>query len=197
MNPNMTYIACVIDRSGSMGPNRFAAVSGFNEFLQTQKSLPGEAKLSLVLFNQSVLTVIDNQNIQQVPELTHATYLPNGLTALLDAVGSTIDSLGKDIEGMKEEDRPAKVIMAILTDGLENRSSEYKQDRVAEMIKHQQEKYSWEFIFLGANMDALAQAAVLNIPHKNSMNFAATPVGTQEAMRGISRLTSAFRAGNS
>lgn len=196
MNPNLNLIACVLDRSGSMGRIRTDAIGGFNTFLAEQKKLPGQAKLTLVLFDDQYEVPHDSVDIQAVPDLTNATYVPRGSTALLDAVGRTIDNIGARLANTSEHDRPAQVIAAILTDGLENASKEYTRERVATMIKHQQEQYGWQFVFLGANMDAFAEAKALNIPVHNTANFTADAAGTRTAYESISSLTSSYRVGN-
>ena len=115
------------------------------------------------------------------------------MTALLDAVGRTIDDVGNRLANTPEEERPEKVLVAIMTDGLENSSRDYTRDRVAKMIKHQQEVYSWEFLFLAANVDAFTEARSLNIPMSNAQNFAATRDGNKAAYSDLSRRTTAYR----
>lgn len=196
MNSNLNEIVCIVDRSGSMGSIAKDAIGGFNTFLADQKTLPGEAKLSLVLFDNEYLLPVDNQPIQSVEPLTDRTFVPRGSTALFDAIGRTITTIGERLAKTIEADRPAQVIVAILTDGEENASHEYGRERIAEMIKHQQEAYNWQFIFLAANMDAFAQASALNIPVSNAANFVADAVGTRNAYDTISNLTTSYRVGN-
>jgi hypothetical protein len=196
MNSNLNLIACVLDRSGSMGAIRTDAIFGFNTFLAEQKKLPGQAQLTLVLFDNEYDVIHNAVEINSVPDLTVATYIPRGSTALLDAVGRTIDNIGAQLDATPEQDRPAQVIIAILTDGLENASHEYTRGRVAQMVKHQQERYGWQFVFLGANMDAFAEGKALNIPTANIANFAATREGTQTAYRGMSETVASYRVGN-
>lgn len=172
-------IACVLDRSGSMTTIRDDAIGGFNAFLKDQQAIPGEAKLTLALFDDQYDVIHDAVDIASVPELTAETFVPRGWTALYDAVGRTIDGIGARLSAA--QDKPEKVIFVILTDGMENRSKEYTQERIAEMIKHQSEKYGWEFIFLAANQDAFATGAQMNIPARTTANFAANSVGTQSA----------------
>jgi Mg-chelatase subunit ChlD len=184
-------IVCVIDKSGSMGSIRADAIGGFNTFLQEQKALPGEAKLTLVLFSDKSEALYDRVDLQEVKELTLSTYVPLGSTALYDALGQTINSIGASLD--KETDKPDKVIFVILTDGEENSSIEFKKEKVAEMIKHQQEKYSWEFIFLAANQDAFKAGASLNISASNTANFDATSLGLRSAYSSINNLTTLMR----
>ena len=187
MKDNLSDIICILDRSGSMESIRSDAIGGFNTFLADQKQQPGEAYFTLVLFNHDYLLVHDHVPIAQAKPLDGRTYQPQGTTALLDAVGRTIDDVGNRLSGTPEPERPSKVIVAILTDGLENASKDYSRDRVAQMIKHQQEKYSWEFIFLAANQDAIATAREISIAAKDAMTFAATPDGVYNANLQMSR----------
>ena len=193
MNPNLTEIVCIMDRSGSMASLREYAINGFNTFVDQQRRLPGEARLTLVLFNQTYETPIERQPLKTSPALSEAVYVPSGKTALLDAIGHTIDDLGTKLAAAPENEKPSKVIISILTDGVENSSKSYTRTRVAEMIKLQQEQYSWQFLFMGANQDALAVGQALNIPPYHAATFAATSEGTHAAFRGLSRHTSIIR----
>lgn len=181
MKKDSTEIVCVLDRSGSMGAIRSDAVGGFNAFLDDQKSLPGEARFTLVLFDHDYDLVHDATDIQGVPHLDENTYSPRGTTALLDAIGRTIDDVGKRLSETPEDERPSRVIVSILTDGLENASRDYDNGRISEMISHQQEKYGWEFIFLAANQDAMATARSMSIRRENTISYEATPDGIREA----------------
>lgn len=181
MRSDLTEIAFVLDRSGSMNPIAADAIGGFNTFLASQQALPGEARLTLVLFDHEYLVVHDNAAIRQVPPLDATTYVPRGMTALLDAVGRTIDDVGVRLAATPEDQRPAKVLVAILTDGQENASRDYTFAKVSGMIKHQQEKYSWEFLFLAANQDAIAAAGALSIGAKDAVAFQATGEGVRKA----------------
>lgn len=188
-----TEIAYILDRSGSMGCLKETAISSFNEFLKEQKAEPGEATFTLVLFDDEYLLHADAVPIGEVVELDASTYVPRSMTALMDAIGRTIDNVGKRLAAMKEEDRPGKVLIAIFTDGHENASSDYTLKKISEMIKHQQEKYSWEFFFLGANQDAIASAARMNIHAYNSSTFEHNDRGQRSATSSLSRKWSAKR----
>lgn len=194
MNDNLSEIICIVDRSGSMGSIRSDAIGGFNVFLEDQKKAPGEAHLSLVLFNDQYELVHDHVDIQRVPELNEETYQPSGTTALLDAVGRTIDRVGQRLAKTAEHDKPCKVIVAILTDGLENASSDYSRAKIAEMIEHQQKVYSWEFIFLAANQDAIATASSMSIHAKDAISFDATGEGVRNANLRMSQEVAYRRA---
>lgn len=184
MKANYARIVFILDRSGSMDTMRREAIDGYNGFLRDQKQVPGEADIQLVLFNEYRLDH-PAQKLAEARELNETLYVPYGMTALYDAVALTIDKVGKALHETAEEVQPSKVIFAILTDGLENSSKTYRgeegRQRLAEMIKHQQEVYGWEFSFLGANMDAPAMAASLNIPLRNSANFMPDAKGLHEA----------------
>ena len=136
-----TEIAYILDRSGSMGHLTEAAIASFNQFLKEQQEEPGEATFTLVLFDDEYLLHADAVPIREVVELDTASYVPRASTALLDAIGRTIDNTGKRLAAMKEQDRPGKVVVAIFTDGLENASTDYTEKDISKMIKHQQEKY--------------------------------------------------------
>ena len=170
-------IACVVDRSGSMDAVRTDAIGGFNSFLRQQQALPGEARLSLVLFNHGYERVHDRRPLAEVPPLDEATYVPGGTTALLDAVGRTLHDLGNRIEAAPPAERPEKVIVAILTDGLENASRDYTYERVAGAIEDRQAA-GWEFVFLAANQDAIASAARVGIGAQDAFGFVADAAGT-------------------
>lgn len=187
-------IVCIIDRSGSMESIRTDAIGGFNAFLQEQKDFPGEARLTLVLFNTDYRILHDNAPIANVRPLSMGAFMPIVGTALYDAVGKSINYAVAQLNDMPNEDKPDKVIVVILTDGQENASHEFSREKVAEMIKHQQDVYSWEFIFLAANQDAFAVGGALNIKAKNTANFLATGIGTREAYGKIDNLTKAYRA---
>lgn len=162
MKDNFTRIAIVLDRSGSMESVREATIAGFNQFIEEQKKAPGEATVKLVQFDDQYEQVFDKP-LQDVPQLTQAMFVPRGWTALLDAQGRTIVALGAELAALKEEERPSKVLMMTLTDGHENRSKEFTLERVAALIKEQKEKYRWEFVFLGANQDAVKVAASMKL----------------------------------
>ncbi len=193
MRPDLTEIAFVLDRSGSMNAIAGDAIGGFNTFLTQQQALPGDARLTLVLFDHEYQVTHSGVEIRSVPPLDERTYVPRGMTALLDAVGRTIDDVGKRLAATPEDQRPGKVIVAILTDGMENASRDYTNAKVAAMIRHQQEKYSWEFIFLAANQDAIKAAEAIAIQPKDAIAFQATGQGVRMAMARVSEETARRR----
>jgi uncharacterized protein YegL len=174
-----TEIAFILDRSGSMGSMTHAAISGFNEFLKAQQATvdddgqPIPATFSLILFDHEYIAVHNRQDIQAALPLNLDTYVPRGNTALLDAIGRTIDHIGGELAATPEADRPGKVIIAILTDGEENASRHFSMKDINGRITHQTEKYQWEFMFLGANQDAIATAARMGIHSRHAATFAA------------------------
>ncbi len=190
---NLVEIVCVIDRSGSMADIRSDAVGGFNTFLETQKKLPGEAKMTLVLFNHNYEVLYSRADLQVVNPFTRETYVSDGTTALLDAVGRTIDDVGKILANTPEDERPENVIFAILTDGLENASKDYTRPMIYEMIGQQRAKYAWEFLFLAANQDAFEEAEKLCIDRSRAHNFVADSEGIMCAMNRICECVSEYR----
>jgi hypothetical protein len=194
MKTDFTRIAIVLDRSGSMEPLREATVEGINQFLRAQQQLPGSATVKLVRFDTEYEVVFDKP-LHEVPLLTQEDFVPRGATALLDAQGKTIDDLGEELARMPETARPAKVIVVTLTDGLENASKYYTGYKVAEMIKRQREIYSWEFIYLGANQDAVKVAASMNIPAAAAMTYAPSPRAVGSTFSSLASYVSRTRGG--
>ena len=181
MNTNLTQIAIVLDRSGSMGSVVRPTIDSFNEFIALQKHEPGEARLMLVQFDQEY-QFLYNKPLKEVEDLNTKTFVPRGSTALLDAIGRTIDDLGKQLDAMPQNERPGRVVVAIITDGGENASKDYGDyqypARVAAMVDHQQKKYNWRFVFLGANQDAILTARGLNIGAGQALTYTASAAGT-------------------
>lgn len=193
MNKNLVEIAFILDRSGSMSSLSEQAIAGFNHFLADQKKQPGEARLTLVLFDDEYLVPVEAASLRDVRPLDATTYVPRNSTALLDAIGLTIDRLGERLAKTLEPERPGQVIVAILTDGFENASTRYAWKDVAARIRHQQEKYNWRFLFLGANQDAIATAARMNIGAADAATFRADGIGIQASTTSVSRKTAALR----
>lgn len=193
MKDNLTELIFILDRSGSMQSMAVEAIGGFNAFLEEQKKQAGEAKLTLVLFDNEYLLVHDGKNIQEVEPLNETTFQPRGTTGLLDAVGRTVDDVGRRLSETPEADRPSKVLVAILTDGQENASSDYTRSKIHDMITHQTEKYSWQFLFLAANQDAFAEATNLGISLKNTASYTADAQGLTRAFASVSYAASSYR----
>jgi hypothetical protein len=195
MNANLTDITIVLDRSGSMMAVASETIGGFNHFLDEQKSVPGQATLTLNQFDDVFERVIDAKDIQAAPPLSRDTFKPRGYTALLDAIGRSINETGRRLAATPEPDRPGKVIVVIITDGKENRSREFTRDAIDEMIRHQREKYAWEFVFLGANQDAIDTAGKIGIKPAAAMTFAANSRGTSRAFKATTQRISELRLG--
>jgi len=193
MNKNLTEIAFILDRSGSMAPVTESAITGFNEFLRDQQKTEGQARLTLVLFDNEYLVPMDCIPVQEAVALDTTTYVPRGSTALLDAIGTTIDRLGARLSTVPEHDRPGQVIVAILTDGYENSSEKFKWKDISGKILEQTNTYKWQFLFLGANQDAIATAASLNIDAANAASYIADKIGSRTNSKAMSRKLSAMR----
>lgn len=188
-----TEIAFILDRSGSMGAHVDAAIGGFNDFLAEQQQVEGFARLTLVLFDDVLETPFDNIPLCEVVPLDTRTYTTRNTTALLDAIGLTIESFERRIAALPLASRPVQVIFAIFTDGLENASSRYTWKDLAAKIKERQEKDGWQFLFLGANQDAIATAAQMNIHAHNAATASYSDKGVQGSARAFSRKTKALR----
>jgi hypothetical protein len=187
-NPT-TEIAFILDRSGSMSSIAEAAVAGFNELLakQQEEHLQTPVRMSLVLFNEDYEAPYCSIPAPEALPLDMQTYRPDGNTALLDAIGRTIDETGARLAAMAEADRPGKVVVAIMTDGMENVSKTFNWTDINEKIRHQTEVYKWEFLFLGANQDAIATAAKINIAAGDSSTFFQLDRSVTSAMRAASK----------
>lgn len=163
MNDDYTHIAIVLDRSGSMAAVQDETITAYNDFLKEQKEQGGKATLTLTQFNHEYDLTQELAPIEDTDELNFATYVPRGYTALLDAIGRTITSVGDNLADMNEAERPANVLFVVLTDGKENSSEEYDLEAVKNMIQRQREDYDWQFMFLGAGEDALQDAKNLGM----------------------------------
>ncbi len=193
MNKHYTEIAFILDRSGSMESCKDAAIEGFNRFLADQQQTEGLAKLTLVLFDDEYLVPVRSIPVQEVVPLTGDTYTTGNSTALLDAIGRTVDELGTALAALPEKARPGQVIVAILTDGQENASRRFSQADIAAKIKHQTESYGWTFLFIGANQDAIATAAQLSIGANNAATYVADDAGSRASHVAFSRKARSLR----
>lgn len=194
MRQGYTHIAMVLDRSGSMTGTRDDTIGGVNRFIADQKSAPGQATLTLGLFDHEYHLVHDATNIKDARPLTRNTYQPRGTTALLDAIGRTIDRTGEHLQGLEESDRPEKVLFVIVTDGQENASQNFTIEKINKKIEHQRAVYKWEFVFLGANQDAITSASKIGISAGSTMTYAANSFGTASAFASTSSNATVFRA---
>jgi uncharacterized protein YegL len=194
MKRNFSEIVCIIDRSGSMASIQDDAIGGFNTFLEAQKKEDGEASLTRVIFDDQYEIIDENKPLDEVEPFTKETYVPRGMTALMDAVGKTITTVAERISNTPEDEKPEKVIFAILTDGAENSSREYDRNKIFEMIKSKKETERWEFIFLAANQDAMLAGTSMGIDAGDTVSFAATGKGTKMAYDSMSLRTSSYRS---
>ena len=172
MKSDYSHITMILDRSGSMGARRSDVVGGVNQFFKDQRTVPGECTVTVVQFDdQGPYDVLrDFARLADVADIGDE-YKPRGWTPLYDAVGRGIVNVGDHLSKMPEQDRPGKVIFVIVTDGLENNSREYDKEKVAAMIKEQTEKYGWQFVYLGANQDAMAEGAKFGVARGSSATY--------------------------
>ena len=194
MKKNLTEIVFILDRSGSMAGLEDDTIGGFNAMIQKQKAEDGEAYVSTVLFDNHTEVIHDRVDIQKIQPMTRKDYDVRGCTALLDAVGKSIHHIGNVHKYAREEDRPEKTIFVITTDGMENASREYSYERVRKMIQHEKEKYGWEFLFLGANIDAAKEAARFGIDEDCAANYHADRQGTAVIYEAMSEAVCNVRA---
>ena len=194
MKKNLTEIVFILDRSGSMAGLEDDTIGGFNAMIQKQKAEDGEAYVSTILFDNHTDVVHDRVDIQKVQPMTRKDYYVRGCTALLDAVGKAIHHIGNVHKYAREEDRPEKTIFVITTDGMENASRQYSYERVRQMIEHEKEKYGWEFLFLGANIDAAKEAARFGITEDRAANYHADHQGTAVIYEAMSEAVCNVRA---
>ena len=189
----MTELVFVLDRSGSMSGLEKDTIGGFNAMLQKQRRQEGDAVVSTVLFNTSAQVIHDRLPLERVGDLTEEDYCVGGCTALLDAVGGAIHHIGNVHKYARPEDRPRRTLFVITTDGLENASRRYNYRKVKAMIERQKERYGWEFLFLGANMDAAAEAARFGIAPDRAAKYCCDEQGTALNYEVISEAVSRVR----
>lgn len=192
MNRNLTEIIFLLDRSGSMSGFEMDTIGGFNSFIEKQREAEGETLVTTVLFDDKY-EILWNGIKAERAKITKKEYFVRGSTALLDAVGKTIIDVGLRLSNTSEEERPGKIIFVITTDGMENASREFTQAKVKELITHQQEKYNWEFIFLGANIDAAREADNIGISKNNAFKFEASNSGVRDMYCMVSEEVSSRR----
>lgn len=195
MKESLTELVFILDRSGSMSGLEKDTIGGFNSMLDKQKNEEGNAFVSTVLFDNSYELLHDRCDVNGISPITRKEYFVRGTTALLDAMGKTINNIGKALSDTKEDERPNKVLFVIITDGMENSSTEFTYEKVKNMIEHQKTKYSWEFIFLGANIDAIKTAASFGIDEDMATNFISDSAGTQLNYYAVSEAVSSMRKG--
>lgn len=192
MRADLTDITVVLDRSGSMASVGTDTRGGFDSFVHEQLKAKGDAVLTLVQFDNHYEFVYRAKKLRDVPKLE---FIPRGSTALLDAIGRAINDTGERLKEIQESERPGHVIFVILTDGQENDSKVFTKSKINEMISHQQDVYKWQFVFLGANQDAIQEAANLGISSLNAMNYSHTGRGINSAFESTSANLSSLRSG--
>ena len=171
MKKNLTEMVFILDKSGSMSGLEADTIGGFNGMIEKQKKEEGEALVSTVLFSDESHVIHDRVDLQKIEPMTDRQYYVGGCTALIDAIGGAIHHIGNVHKYAREEDRPEHTIFVITTDGMENASRHYTSDKVKSTVKRQKEKYGWEFLFLGANIDAVETAARFGINEDRAVNF--------------------------
>ena len=194
MKKNLTELVFILDRSGSMMGLEADTIGGFNAMIEKQKKEAGEAFVSTVLFDNDAQVIHDRVPLDRIPALTEKEYFVRGCTALLDAVGGAIHHIGNVHKYAREEDRPEKTLFVITTDGMENASRRYTYDKVRSMIQHEKEKYGWEFLFLGANIDAAREAARFGIGADRAANYHADHQGTGVIYEAVSEAVCQVRS---
>ena len=193
MKRGWTELVFILDRSGSMQGLESDTIGGFNAMLEKQKKQPGEAFVSTVLFDDETQVLHDRLRLNKVKPITEKGYYVRGCTALLDAVGGAIHHIGNIHKYARPEDVPAHTLFVITTDGMENASRRYAARQVKEMIRRQKEKYGWEFLFLGANIDAVETAGRLGICPDRAVNYHSDSTGTRLNYQVVGQAVAAVR----
>ena len=193
MKKNLTELVFILDRSGSMQGLEGDTIGGFNAMIEKQKKEPGEAFVSTVLFDDRPEVLHDRVKMREVRPITDKEYNVRGCTALLDAIGGAIHHIGNIHKYARPEDVPEHTLFVITTDGMENASRRYSARQVKEMIQRQKEKYNWEFLFLGANIDAVETAGHLGIDPDRAVNYHCDSEGTRLNFEVVAQAAAAVR----
>lgn len=193
MKKGLTELVFILDRSGSMSGLEADTIGGFNSLLAQQRQKDGEAILSTVLFDDQMEILHDRANIKTVKDLTDEDYTVRGCTALLDAMGKAIKHINKVQKSLPEDEQPEKTMFIITTDGMENSSHEYTYEKIKKMVEKKQSKKHWEFLFLGANIDAIGTAANLGIRSDRATNYHCDSEGTAVNYRALNRAVACMR----
>jgi len=194
MKTNLTELVFILDRSGSMGGLENDTIGGFNSMLKKQQAEPGDCRITTVLFDDNYEILHDRIDINAVNEITSRDYYVRGCTALLDAIGKTIRKINKVQKNTAEEYRAEKVLFVITTDGMENASREFSYDKIKSMVEKQKDKRQWEFIFLGANIDAIDVASRVGIAQNRVQNFHNDSEGIAMNYDVLSQTVACYRA---
>lgn len=183
---NLTDITIILDRSGSMESIKSATIEGFNSFLKDQKNDELQSLVSFVQFDDVYETVYEGKKINEVQYLNLASFQPRGLTALLDAIGTGINATKKRIQQLPKKERPENVLVAIITDGMENASTKHTRTDIFKKIRKREEKNGWKFVFIGANQDAIYEASKFGIKREQALQFSADKQGMKDVMDSLS-----------
>ena len=197
MKKGLTEIVFILDRSGSMSGLESDTIGGYNSMIEKQKKEEGEALISTVLFDGQTDVLHDRVPLDKISPITEKEYFVRGSTALLDAVGGAIHHIGNVHKYAREEDVPEKTLFIITTDGMENSSRQYSYDRVKKMIEKQKEKYHWEFIFLGANIDAVGVADRFGVDRQHAVRYECDSAGTALNFQVMNKMVSCARGAKS
>ncbi len=193
MKKNFTEMVFIVDKSGSMAGMEQDTIGGFNAMIEKQKKLDGDVAVSCVLFSNDSEVIYDREDIKKIEPMTENSYLVGGCTALLDAIGGAIHHIGNVHKYAREEDRPEHTLFVITTDGMENASHRYSSDKVKKMIKRQEEKYGWEFLFVAANIDAVKTAESIGIRRERAANYNYTNEGTRDLYDAVDYAATTLR----
>ena len=194
MKNNITELVFILDKSGSMSGLESDTIGGFNSLIENQKKKDGKCYVTTVLFDTDFSKVHDRVELSEIRKMTADDYIPGGCTALLDAIGSTVKHIANIHRYARPEDVPEHTVFAIMTDGLENASRCFSREEIKRMISHEQEKYGWEFLFLGANIDSVETACSMGINPQKAANYHADAVGTQISWQSIGKAVGRVRA---
>ena len=195
MNKNLTELVFILDRSGSMAGLESDTIGGFNALIEKQKKEAGEAFVSVVLFDSECEVIYDRVDLKKIEPMTDRQYYVRGCTALLDAIGGAVKHIGNVHKYAREEDRPGRTLFVITTDGLENASRRYTAEEVRRLVKRQQEEHGWEFLFLGANIDAVTTASHFGIRADRAVRYNSDRAGTALNYEVVSEAVCSVRAG--
>lgn len=196
MKKGLTEIIFILDRSGSMESIRKDIIGGFSSFLEEQKKIPTDCKVSFYQFdtgNPRVETIYEQRILKEVPLLNMETFVPRGGTPLYEAIATVVQKVGERFANMPEEERPEKVLVVTITDGEENSSIGWTAKQIKQMIQHQEEKYKWEFVYLGANQDAWAVGDTMGVKSSSTLAYVASKGGTEALFMSLSSKTAAYR----
>ncbi|MCQ2413158.1 MAG: VWA domain-containing protein [Sphaerochaetaceae bacterium] len=197
MRKDLTELVFILDRSGSMRGLESDTIGGFNAMLAKQKKEQGEALVSTVLFDDVCEVLHDRVDIRRIEDMTDKQYFVRGCTALLDAIGGAIHHIANVHKYIREEDRPEKTLFIITTDGMENASRQYSIEKVKEMVELEKEKYGWQFIFMGANIDAIATASRFGVDKEFAVNYVSDHQGAGKQYQTMSKVVSHVRRAKS